>query len=171
MCSFRGDVHPVSLHYHKGARGTPLQVAVLVSAKSLVSWFAFYANFYPIFRPSKMRSYLVAIHLLGSLPIFFFSHVTNPWFFIFSYALFFASNRASFPTWSQILKSSIGTKKMGWVISKGTSVNYALNIGLPLLFGYWMDTRDLASDFYCPCPSVSRQYCRPSFHSNKHHFK
>lgn len=119
--------------------GTPLQVAVLVSAKPLVSWFAFYANFYPIFRPFKMRSYLVAIHLLGCLPIFFFSSVTNPWFFIFSYALFFASSRASFPAWSQILKSSIGAKKMGWVISKGTSVNYALNIGLPLLFGYWMD--------------------------------
>lgn len=124
--------------------GTPLQVAVLVSAKPLVSWFAFYANFYPIFRPSKMRSYLVAIHLLGCLPIFFFSYITNPWFFILSFELFFASSRASFPVWSQILKSSIGAKKMGWVISKGTSVNYALNICLPLLFGYWMDTKSEA---------------------------
>lgn len=123
---------------------TPFQVAILVSAKPLVSWFAYYANFYLLYHPSKMRSYLLAIHLLGCLPIFFFVYVTNPWFFVFSFALFLAANRASFPAWSQIMKSSIGVEKMGWLVSKGTSVNYALNICLPLLFGYWMDSNPKA---------------------------
>lgn len=123
----------------KDAGATPLQAAVLVASKPMVSLIAFYANSFIIVKPALVRPFLMTINLIGCLPCLFFPYFHNPWFFVASFALFTATSRASFPAWTQILKSCACFKTMSQSVSKGSSINYTTALFLPLAFSYWMD--------------------------------
>jgi len=115
------------------------QITILASSKPIVSIFAFYASSFITGRPDRIRKYLFAANCAGCIPCLFFPLVENIWFYVASYALFIAAQRAAFPAWNQILKENLGLKNIGSIVSKGTSINYLVTICIPLLFTFWMD--------------------------------
>lgn len=123
----------------KEAGGSPFQLAVLAASKPLVSIIAFYVSSMIISKPQRVKTYLILLNLTGLLPCFCFPWINTPWFFVGSFALFTTTSRASFPAWAEILKQNLGLDAMSFSISKGTSINYALLLSLPVLFSFWMD--------------------------------
>lgn len=123
----------------KETEATPLQLTVLAASKPIVSLIAFYVSSFVSQRPYLVKLYLIILSMVGSMPCLFFSYFNNPWFFVFSFALFTTTSRAAFPAWCQILKSQIGLPKMSDSISKGSSINYLFTLMLPVIFSYWMD--------------------------------
>lgn len=123
----------------KDAKATPLQLSVLAASKPLVSLIAFYANLKILNKKSKIKPYLAMMTIIGCLPCFFFSFFQNPWYYVIAFAIYTTTCRASFPAWVEILKNNIGVNKMSQLISKGTSINYAAILFLPIAFSFWMD--------------------------------
>lgn len=117
----------------------PFQLALIASAKPVASFFAFYLNTIIFNKPQRIRGYLISINLLGCFPCLLFPFTQNIWFFIGSYALFMMTLRASFPAWSEILKQNVGVDKIATVLSKGTSVTYAITLFVPFLFSFCLD--------------------------------
>jgi hypothetical protein len=116
-----------------------LQLTALASAKPIVSLLAFYASSLVVGRPQWIGKFLVLLNIIGCIPCFLFPFVDNVWFFVFSYAVFITTIRASFPAWNEILKHNVGLDKMGSLVSKGTSINYIITIFVPVALSYWID--------------------------------
>lgn len=123
----------------KDAGATPLQLAVLAASKPLVSLIAFYANLNIVDKEYRIKPYLALMTMIGCFPCFFFPFFHNPWYYVMAFALYTTTSRASFPAWVEILKSNVGVNKMSRLVSKGTSINYATVLFLPIAFSFWMD--------------------------------
>ena len=123
----------------KDAGATAWQITLLACSKPIVSLFAFQASSLVIGRSDRIRVYLLAIQSIGCLPCLLFPWVENVWFYIASYALFTASQRAAFPAWNELLKGKIGTSQMASTIAKGSSLHYFLILSVPLLSSFWLD--------------------------------
>lgn len=119
---------------------TALQLTLLACIRSVSSLFAFNISALCVGRIAKGTKYLAFTTLIGAFPVLFFPFVTNVWYFIFCYFLFLTMNRATFPVWTEILKSQLGTHKIGNVFATAASVNSLLMISVPFCLSYWMDT-------------------------------
>lgn len=124
---------------NKELNATLLQLTLLACVKPVTALFAFYLSPIIVGQPNRIKRYLIACNALGALPCLCFPFVQNGWFFIIAYAIFMTANRAVYPAWCEVLKSNVGMKSFGSVITKGTSVNFFITIFVPLLFSVWMD--------------------------------
>jgi hypothetical protein len=112
---------------------------VIACAKPIVSLAAFFASSFLAERQHRIRQYLLVTNTAGCLPCLFFPFIENVWFYVFSYALFIATQRASFPAWNEVLKTEAGIASMRGLIAKGTSIQYFAMICLPLCFSFLLD--------------------------------
>ncbi|MBA2367857.1 MAG: MFS transporter [Candidatus Protochlamydia sp.] len=123
----------------KQCHATPLQITLLVSSKPLVAIVSFYGFLFIKNKPHRLKTLIIASTLLSFIPCFLFPFISTGWFFIFAFALFMMSARAMLPAWSEVFKLNIEAEKRGAVFSKGSTINYLSNIGLPLLIAPIMD--------------------------------
>jgi Major Facilitator Superfamily len=126
----------------KNLNAWPLYLTLIACIKPVSSFFAFYANSVIIDNPQRIRPYLLINCLAGSLPCLFFPCVENIWFYIASYAVFMISIRAVYPAWVEIMKKNLQGEVLSKMVSKWTSIHYAITIFLPLVICYWMDQNE-----------------------------
>lgn len=110
-------------------------LTLMACLKPIVSLLSFYISS----RAGRVRGYLLALNAAACVPCLFFPWAGSPLFFIASYALFMTAQRAAFPVWGELLKRGVGLPLMSGLVSKGTMINYASIMALPVLFSFWMD--------------------------------
>ncbi len=124
----------------KDLHATPLQIALLVSARPIVALFSFYGNVIIKGQPGRLKSFIMGSSILGVIPCFLFPFVNNVWFFIAATAFFMASTRAVIPAWSEIFKINLLENERGKIYSRGSSACYLVDIFIPLLFSPIIDS-------------------------------
>ncbi len=117
----------------------PIQLTIITCFKPISSLFAYYNSSFIFNKPQRIRYYLIGNYLVGSLPCLLYPFVENVWFYVASYAIFIVSIRSTFPAWMELLKSCMDKKSLSKIVSKGTSIFYALSLLLPPILGYCMD--------------------------------
>ncbi len=123
----------------KSLGATPFQLLVMACLKPITSLFAFYVSAWLSERSHSIRSYLILNSLIGTLPCLAFPFVDNVWFYVASYGLFSITRRAVYPAWIEVLKCSYDIPKMSTIISRGTSIKFAITIFFPPLVSLWFD--------------------------------
>ncbi|MDE3045764.1 MAG: MFS transporter [Verrucomicrobiota bacterium] len=123
----------------KDLGASPLQIAIIACSKPIVSLIAFYASSFLQGRPECIRIFLLGAICTGSIPCLFFPFIDNIWFFVASYPLFIASQRAVFPAWNEALKEKVGLSQMPTLIAKGVSIHYFLLICIPVFCSFFLD--------------------------------
>jgi hypothetical protein len=124
----------------KDLQASPFQIALLVSARPIVALFSFYGNLIIKGHPSRLKSFIIFVSILGFIPCFLFPFVHNIWYFIVANAFFMMSSRAVIPAWSEIFKINLLEKERGKIFSRGSSVCYLVDIFIPLLFSPLIDS-------------------------------
>lgn len=123
----------------KDWEASPLQLTVLACCKPSVSLISAYANRFILGKPKAVKPFLLTCYFAGLLPCLFFPFVQSNWFFIFSYACFMASIRASYPAWIEVLRSNLTIQQLAKTTATGSSINYFILTLFPLLFTYFLD--------------------------------
>lgn len=123
----------------KDLNATPLQITLLMSSKPIVALLSFYGNLIIKDQPARLKTLIFWSNILAFLPCFLFPFVNNVWFFLISFALFMMSVRAMIPAWSEILKINCAPEERGKIFSQASSVNYLMNIGIPVFISPWID--------------------------------
>lgn len=118
---------------------TAFQTSLLVTSKPLVSLGAFYINTLLVTKRLNTRLYLMGAIILGCLPCFLFPFFSNSWFYILAFVLFSLTNRVVFPQWIDLLKRHLQPTHMSFLISRGTSLYYAVQIIFPFALSFLMD--------------------------------
>jgi predicted MFS family arabinose efflux permease len=124
---------------YKDLHATAFQVAMFLALKPVVSIFSIYWSQFIVDRRDRLISNIIVAGILGYLPFFFFPFVNNPWFFIFSGALYLMLMRGIVPAWMEILKINLPSKAQGKIFSYGASISYLGGIILPLFLGDALD--------------------------------
>lgn len=131
---------------YKDLHATPLQITVLIVVKPLTSIFSTYWSLLINKRRDRLRSNVIWAVLLGYFPFFFFPFVNNPWFFVFSSAVYMTfAQRGVIPAWMEILKLNIPGISRSRIFAYVSSLAYigdaiwafALGILLDQYFQVW----------------------------------
>lgn len=123
----------------KDLHASPLQIAIFISLRPVVSIFSIYWSNFVHERPDRLRINLIAAALIGFLPIFFFPFISSPWFFIGAGALYMMLKRGIIPAWMEILKLNMPHPRRKRIVSSASAISYVAGAILPLIFAPLMD--------------------------------
>lgn len=124
---------------YKDLHATPLQIAVCIALKPLVSLFSLYWSAHVNQRRDRLKSNVMWASILGPLPFLFFPIVDNPWFLIISSAFYMTLVRGVFPAWMEILKLNLSKDTRQKLVSYSTTFSFVGGGVLSLLIGWLMD--------------------------------
>lgn len=116
-----------------------LQIALLASSKPVSALLAYFCSAVVSRKPQHVKTYLIMVNGLAALPALAFPFVDNCWFYVGAHLIFMTGQRAIFPAWNMVLKNSMTFEAMSKLQAKGISIQQAVMIFSPLLFGYWID--------------------------------
>lgn len=128
---------PVILY--KDLHATPLQLAVIIALKPLVSLLSMYWSSSINARPDRLVSNIVFARILGYLPFFFFPIFNNSWFFIASFGFYMMLAVGITPAWMEILKLNIPKQSREKVFSYSQAFGYMGGGLLPFALGFLLD--------------------------------
>lgn len=124
---------------YKDLHATPLQLALIMTLKPLVSLLSLYWSAAINKRRDRLVSNIIWARWLGYLPFFFFPFVNNIWFFIASFGLYMMLAVGIVPAWMEILKLNIPGKSRERVFSYTQAFGYMGGGLLPFVLGWVLD--------------------------------
>jgi predicted MFS family arabinose efflux permease len=124
---------------HKDLHASGLQVALFLALKPLVSLFSIYWSQFVVNRRDRLIPNIICAGFVGYLPFFFFPFVNDPWFVIFSGALYMMLTRGIVPAWMEILKINLTQNSRENIVSYGSAISYLGGVIFPLFLGDIMD--------------------------------
>lgn len=124
---------------YKDLHATPLQVAVFIALKPLVSIFSAYWSAAIKKRRDRLLPNVMWSNLLKIGPFLFFPFIDNPWFLILSSGLYMMLHRGGVPAWMEILKLNLPGATRERVFAYGTSIGYLGDGILPFVLGWLLD--------------------------------
>lgn len=128
---------PVILY--KDLHISPMQLAVMIALRPLVSLFSMYWSSVINGRPDRLVSNILWARALGYAPFFFFPFVNNAWFFIFSFGFYMMLTVGIVPAWMEILKLTVPSSKREKVFSYTQAFGYLGGGLLPFVIGWLLD--------------------------------
>jgi len=129
---------PIILYKELGA--SPLQLALVIALKPVVSLFSVYWSVPLHDRPDRLLPNITVGRLLGILPFFFVPFISSPWFFIFASALFMTMAVGMVPAWMEILKRQLPDGERKKTFAYGSTLGYLGGGMLPFFFGNLLDS-------------------------------
>lgn len=123
----------------KDLNATPLQIAIVVALKPVVSIFSLYWSASISQRPDRLVSNLIWAGILGVIPFLFFPFTRNPWFFIGAFGFYMMLHRGVIPAWMEIIKRNLVAGSRERVFAFGSAFGYLGDALLPFVFGPLMD--------------------------------
>lgn len=139
---------------YKDLDATPFQLAIIIALKPLVSLFSTYWSSIVNNRPDRLISNILIARLLGYLPFFFFPFVSNPWYFIFAFALYMMFAVGIAPAWMELLKLNIPKQSREKVFSYTQAFGYMGGGLIPFCLGWILDGYDQAWRFLFPAAAL-----------------
>lgn len=124
---------------YKDLHATPLQLALTIALKPLVSLLSMYWSARVNARPDRLKSNIIYGRLLGYLPFFFFPFIDSAWFFIASFALYMMLAVGIVPAWMEVLKLTIPKETREKVFSYTQAFGYIGGGLLPFALGFLLD--------------------------------
>lgn len=124
---------------YKDLHATPLQVAVFIALKPLVSIFSPYWSARINKRRDRLLGNVIGANLLKHAPFLFFPFIDNPWFLILSSGLYMMLHRGGVPAWMEILKLNLPGEKRERVFAYGTALGYLGDGIFPFVLGWLLD--------------------------------
>ena len=138
----------------KDLQATPMQIAILIALKPIVSLFSPYWSALVHKRPDRLRSNVILAGIIAHIPFFFFPFINSPWFVITSGALFLMMKRGIIPAWMEILKRNLPESRRQRTFSYGSILSYLGGALLPIFFGRLMDTEPGSWRFLFPSTAL-----------------
>ena len=124
---------------YKDLHATPLQVAVFIALKPLVSIFSPYWSARINQRRDRLLSNVIGANLLKLAPFLFFPFIDNPWFLILSSGLYMMLHRGGVPAWMEILKLNLPGANRERIFAYGTALGYLGDGIFPFVLGWLLD--------------------------------
>lgn len=133
---------PFILYQEMGAtpEHPPLQIAILIAIKPMVSILSMYWSAGVSKRRDKLISNIVWASVLGLLPFFFFPFVENSWFFVAACGVYMLFHRGTIPAWMEIMKLNIPGISRKKIFAYGSAIGYVGDGVLPFLLGPLLDS-------------------------------
>lgn len=128
---------PVILY--KDLHATPLQIAIMISLKPLVSLLSMYWSAAVSKRREGLVSSIIWTRVLSYLPFFLFPFVDNCWFFVLIFGFYMMLTVGVVPAWMELLKQNIPGPKRERVFSYTQAFGYLGGGLLPFAFGSLLD--------------------------------
>ncbi|NGX42046.1 MAG: hypothetical protein K940chlam7_00322 [Chlamydiae bacterium] len=123
----------------KDLQATPIQIAMMITLKPMVSIFSMYWSAAINKRRDRLVSNIIWAGVLGLLPFFFFPFASNPWYFIFASGIYMMLHRGVVPAWMEIMKLNLPGVSRKRVFAYGSAFGYLGDGILPFLFGWLLD--------------------------------
>lgn len=127
---------PVILY--KDLHASPLQIALLVSLKPLMSLLSFY--FSHLMTKRTLANTIVFARILGLSLFLIFPFITSIPLILCAYGLYMAMAVGTLPSWVELLKQNLGEKEQKKTFALGSSFGYLGGGILPFLFAYFLDS-------------------------------
>lgn len=118
---------------------TPIQIAMAVALKPVVSIFSLYWSSAIDNRRDRLVSNIIWANILGVIPFFFFPYFESPWFFILALGLFMMLHRGVIPAWMEIMKLNLPRVYRQRIFAYATAFGYLGDGVFPFLIGWLMD--------------------------------
>ncbi len=130
---------------YKDLEATPLQIALFIALKPIVSIFSIYWSSSVHKRPDRLLRNIVWAGVIGYLPFLLFPLLYSAWFVIFASALFMMMHRGVVPAWMEIFKLNVPDGSKQRIFSMGSITSYVIGAVLPLIIGPLLDRYYLSS--------------------------
>lgn len=124
---------------YKDLHATPLQLALIMTLKPLVSLLSLYWSAAINKRRDRLVSNIIWARWLGYLPFLFYPFISNIWFFIASFGLYMMLAVGIVPAWMEVLKLNIPGKNRERVFSYTQAFGYMGGGLLPFALGWILD--------------------------------
>lgn len=124
----------------KSLHASPLQIAIIIAIKPIVSVLSMYWSSLVNDRPDRLRANIIIARILGVIPFFFYPYFNSPWFFIASSGIYMMLAVGVVPAWMEMLKRNLSDSKRKQTFAWGSSIGYLGGGLLPLLFGWFLDS-------------------------------
>lgn len=139
---------------YKDLHATPLQIAVLVTLKPMVSLFSGYWSGLVNKRRDLLLPNVIYARIISHLPFFLFPFIENVWFYIVSFGFYMTLFRGVIPAWMEILKINIPEERRHKVVVWGSFLGYAGNALLPFILGGILDEYSQAWRWIFPATAL-----------------
>lgn len=139
----------------KDLKATPLQLAILIAMKPIVSIFSMYWSAHVKDRPDRLKNNIILARYIGCLTFFLYPFVRSPWFCILSSGIYMTLAVGAVPAWIEVLKLNLSDEGRKKTFAWGSAVGYLGGGLLPILFGWQLDSTPHAWQWIFPLAATS----------------
>lgn len=125
---------------YKDLHGTPVQVAVMITLKPMVSLFSLYWSIWVNKRKDRLIPNVVWATILGHAPFLLFPFVQSPWYFVGAFGFYMLMARGMLPAWMEILKLNVPNGKRERIFAFSSAFEYVGAGLLPFILGALLDS-------------------------------
>lgn len=124
---------------YRDLHGTPLQVAVMITLKPMVSLFSLYWSTWVNKRKDRLVTNVVWGTILGHAPFLLFPFVHSPWYFVGAFGFYMLMARGTIPAWMEILKLNVPQGERERIFAFSSAFEYVGAGLLPFILGALLD--------------------------------
>jgi len=125
---------------YKDLHASPLQIALFIALRPVVSLFSMYWGAIINRRPDRLLANVVWAGVIGYVPFLLFPLFYSPWYVLFASAVYMMMHRGVVPAWMEIFKQNLPSGHQEKVFSYGSMISYIVGAVAPLLVGPLLDT-------------------------------
>lgn len=127
----------VPLILYKDLHASPLEIALLVSLKPLMSVASFY--FSHLMQGSKLTHTIIFARIIGLVLFLLFPFITSIPLILAAYGLYMAMAVGTLPSWVELLKQNLGESAQKKTFALGSSFGYLGGAILTCAFAFFLD--------------------------------